>query len=400
MKIKLASEGKGNEVLHQNKWYRKDVEYDVDFSTAMRLKRNPDFVVDMQYEQFPYDPESWSKRKEVAIIEDIDPFSGWGNVGMNLIKYSPEIKFAQVGKLWGVREPSVIAASQRSVNHNGAALWHTQPKSEWLLSPFSRNLAITPFETTRVPQSWVSRLNFMDAVLVPCEQNIQMMKDSGVTVPVELIHWGVDTDKFRKLERRAGRPFTFGHMGALSIRKGTDILVRAFLAAFPDNPNVRLLNKTSHRGYPFMAKDPRIVVKMGEASHEDLMQDFFAEIDCFVYPTLGEGFGLAIPEAMATGVPAIATGWSGPCEYMRDDVGWTIDYTLDKAREFDANVYREDCGNWAIPDFDHLMHLMRYAYDHQDETRRKGDAAAAYIAEEWTWKAQIPLFHKALATHL
>jgi glycosyltransferase involved in cell wall biosynthesis len=34
--------------------------------------------------------------------------------------------------------------------------------------------------------------------------------------------------------------------------------------------------------------------------------------DAFVLPTRGEGWGLPILEAMAAGVPAIATNWSGP----------------------------------------------------------------------------------------
>ena len=38
--------------------------------------------------------------------------------------------------------------------------------------------------------------------------------------------------------------------------------------------------------------------------------------DCFVLPTRGEGWGLPIIEAMACGVPVIATSWSAQCDFM------------------------------------------------------------------------------------
>ena len=49
---------------------------------------------------------------------------------------------------------------------------------------------------------------------------------------------------------------------------------------------------------------------------------------------------------------------------------------------------------------DHLVFLMRYAYEHQDEVRAKGKAAAQYVREQWSWGAQIGLFEDALNKHL
>lgn len=386
---------------YDNRWYKKNIEYDVDFSTAMRLKRHDDFYVDFPYHKNPYDPSIWKDHRQATFVSDIDASSGWGNVGTNLIRYSPKEQFSLIGKLWDVRDPSVVAAMRREINPNSAAIWHEQPKAAWMLSPFSRNIAIVPFETTRVPPSWVPRLNSMDAVFVPCEQNVQMMRDSGVTVPLEVIHWGVGRDMLVPVIRTPRDDvFTFGTMGALSIRKGTNILVKAFELAFPTEQDVQLICKTSNRGYPFMTNDKRVRVQVGPVPHSELLEDFFSKVDCFVFPTLGEGFGFPPLEAMATGIPAIVTGWSGPMEYMTPEVGWTIDYSMDEAKEFSDKVYREPCGEWAIPDMKHLIHLMRYAYEHRNEVREKGAAAAQYVREKWTWEKQIHLFHEALDKHL
>lgn len=392
---------KGREILFQGKWYPMGKPIDVDFSTAVRMRHDMHAII--PYIKNPYDPSLWHDRQIATFIADINATSGWGNVGLNLMRYSRFAKFSLVGKAQYVRDPYISAASSRPVEMNSAAIWHDQPKAEWLISPFSRNIAIVPFETTLIPPTWVPRINSFEALFVPCEQNKQMMLDSGITIPIEVIHWGVDVEKFYELERKESSTFTFGHMGALSRRKGTHILIDAFTRAFPKEQDVRLICKTSGMHYPFMTKDRRVEVQMGPVSHEELMTDFFARADCFVFPTLGEGFGLPPLEAMATGIPAIVTGWSGPEEYMRDDVGWRIEHTMDDAREFSdprSGVYKEPCGQWAIPTIDHLVYLMRYAYEHRDEVKAKGKRAAQYVREEWTWPAQIGLFEAALNKHL
>lgn len=404
MKVRLADSIKSKELLspYDGKWYKKGTEYEVGFSLAMRMRMDGDFVVDFPYQSNPYDSSLWRDRKAFTLLSAVDPYSGWGNVGNAFVKYSPNMEIALVGSAFGVDNSVTATALHRPVEPGSAGVWHNQPKSEWLLTPFSRNIAITPFETTQIPSSWVARLNFMNAVFVPCAQNVGMMRDSGVTSPIEIIHWGVDTDKFHPIQRKTERPFTFGHMGALSIRKGTDILVEAFCAAFPKKiKDVRLICKTSNRGYPFAVPgEDRIKIQMGEVSYSDLMDRFFSEINVGVFPTRGEGWGMPLTESMATGIPIIATGWSGPMEFMDPNDGWLLDYTMEEATVFTKTVYGEECGQWAKPSFDHLVYLLRYCYEHQDEVKEKGKKAGERMLRDFTWQNKIKMFHDALARHL
>ena len=103
---------------------------------------------------------------------------------------------------------------------------------------------------------------------------------------------------------------------------------------------------------------------------------------------------------MATGVPVIATNWSGPVDFVNDKVGWLLDYQLVPAVDFEKNVYKEYCGDWAEPSFDHLVKLFRYAYEHQDEVKEKGNIAAEYVKNEWTWEKKILMYVEALSKHL
>lgn len=388
---------KASTVFFNGKFFDTNKLIDVSFTEALRLGRL--FKVVRDKGTNPYNPDQWKVNKSFCLANDVDSSSGWGNVAMNLTRslskkgYDPRL----LGRTFGPVDPYVNSIMHKDIPTDVAAVWHDQPRDYWLDSPFGRNLVILPFETTQIPKTWVLKINLMDHMMVPCKQNIQMMRDSGVTIPIDLIHWGVDPKKFSLIERLDDGVFTFGHMGALSIRKGTDLVVKAFELAFPPTvKDVALRCKTSLHHYLFMSKDPRIKVDMTAVTHEELIKDFFTKSDIFVFPTRGEGFGLTPLEAMATGIPAIVTGWSGPVEYMNPDVGWILDYTMAPATEFSERVYKEYCGDWAEPSLDDLVAKMRYAYEHQDEVKAKGLAAAEYVKQNWLWDDKINMLIQVL----
>lgn len=398
MKIKINNP-KVASVLLDGTFHDTNREIEVSFGEAMRLSRVAN--VEMFFDYAPYNPSLFKDAKKFAFISDIDGVSGWGNVSQNLIRYSsPEYKISQIGRTMDISDNAVIQTRYNPVSQDMEVVIHEQPKEYWLNSGFEKKLCIVPFETTVIPASWIRRINACEVLMVPCKQNIEAFKNSGVTIPIELIHWGVDPDKFSELKRVGGRPFTFGTMGALSTRKGTDILVKAFEKAFPNGEDVRLICKTSFNQYHFLSKDKRIKVDMTPVPHDELIEQFFQKVDCFVFPTRGEGFGLTPLEALATGIPAIVTDWSGPCEYMTDEVGWKLRYEMVDATDFSTGVYKEDCGQWAEPSLDHLVELMRYAFEHQDEVKEKGTKAAQYVRDNWLWSDKIKMFHDVIKKYL
>lgn len=388
--------GRESSILYDGRFWDTGVPLDGNFSEIFRLMRIAKVNVD--WESVAYDPRLWKEEKFFNFMGDVDMTSGFGGVSYSLIKQSVENKYlvALAGRFLDVKDPTLFAARNRPLLQSGAMVWHDQPRDNWAYSPFRKNVAIVPFETTVIPRSWIGRINSFDALLVPCKQNIEAFRESGVKVPIGLIHWGVDPKRFAPVERPQRPIFTFGTMGYLSVRKGTDVLIEAFREAFPVEQDVALICKTSCNNYPFMVKDKRIKVIIGSSTFEEMEREFTKEIDCFVFPTRGEGFGLTPLEMMATGVPAIVTGWSGPMEYMTPEVGWLIDHAMVPAIPFTKDVYKEECGDWAEPSKAHLVQLLRYAYEHQQEVKEKGAAAAKYVQDNWLWKDKIGMFHEAL----
>lgn len=112
----------------------------------------------------------------------------------------------------------------------------------------------------------------------------------------------------------ANRPFTFGNVGAQPLRKGFLYLLQAWEKL--KLPNARLLLRTDARLDKFPAlrsllqRLPNIEI-VGYVNH---MGDFYRRCDAFVFPTVDDGFGMALTEAMAHGLPSIATDHCGATE--------------------------------------------------------------------------------------
>jgi hypothetical protein len=87
---------------------------------------------------------------------------------------------------------------------------------------------------------------------------------------------------------------------------------------------------------------------------------------------------------MATGLPLIATDWSGPAEYLAPQDSFPLSYRLVETQGV-ACYHGRYLGKWAEPDYEHLRALMRHLYEHPEEAAEKGRLAAERVHREWTW---------------
>ena len=193
-----------------------------------------------------------------------------------------------------------------------------------------RIVRYTMWESTQIPHEQITESNATCALIyVPCRQNIRAYLECGLRAPLKLLPHGVNPERFPLLERvRTGdEPFTFGAIGAFSPRKGIDVLMRAFHDEFAPREHVRLLLKATYADHGLEPPDPRIQVLVGFLPDEEL-RNVLRACDAFVLPSRGEGFGLPGLEAMSTGLPLIATNWSGPADYLDPADSYPLDYEL------------------------------------------------------------------------
>jgi len=113
------------------------------------------------------------------------------------------------------------------------------------------------------------------------------------------------------------------------------------------------------------------------------MRHLYNSFDCYLNVTLGEGFGLAILEAMACGIPSLVTDFGAMKELSNFRV---------KVKEwFSGSVD----SFFAVPDTEHMVGQMEKIYN-SDKLREKYKKEGLKKAKELTWDKSVVKIEKGL----
>ncbi|MEO7704713.1 MAG: glycosyltransferase family 1 protein [Thermoflexales bacterium] len=151
---------------------------------------------------------------------------------------------------------------------------------------------------------------------------------------IDVIYHGVDPGFRPRSEHEvAGTLIRYGlkagyvlHVGAISPKKNIETLVRAFAALRADGYSGQLLlvgpvyEKLAGVPLERLRRETGLgdaLIVAGRVSDADV-KDLMAGAALFVFPSMYEGFGLAVAEAMASGVPVIAARAGAVAEVVKD----------------------------------------------------------------------------------
>ena len=257
-------------------------------------------------------------------------------------------------------------------------------------------IGYTMLEVTGIPKEWVKQANAMDEVWVPSSFNVETFRNSGVKAPIHIVPLGVDVNFFNpKIDNyKKHNKYTFLSVFEWGERKAPEILLRSYAKAFNKRDDVLLICKIINNDGTInvekeinklgLPKDMAEVIVLSNYIIPDYqMPTLYRSADCFVLPTRGEGWGMPVLEAMGCGLPVIATAWSSQMDFMTKDNAYLLNIKgLSKA---EAKCPYYDGFSWADPDKDHLVELLRYVYNNQDEGKAKGLYASKEVAQKWTW---------------
>lgn len=254
-------------------------------------------------------------------------------------------------------------------------------------TPCDLVIALFFWEESLIPWEMVEQLNrSFKAVFAPSRFVAKALIDSGVAIPVRAIGYAPRLDRFAALaaERQtqpAGGKFTFLHVSSAFPRKGVDLLLEAFAAAFAGHADsVRLVIKSFPNPHNEVARQieqlrathpalPEIVLIDRDLAEDDMLA-LYRDADAMVLPSRGEGFNLPAAEAMAAGIPLIVTGAGGHVDFIEDRDAILLPWRMEPSRSHFATGE----ALWLAPDLQSLIDALAALFD--DAKFAGGEAAA------------------------
>lgn len=285
-------------------------------------------------------------------------------------------------------------------------------------------LLFTMMETRRLHKDYVERCNCADEIVVPSEWCKEVFLESGVKKPLAVVPLGVDLDIYKPDVEPIGfsknlKPFIFLSVFGWSLRKGYDVMLRAFLEEFTSDDPVSLLISSRYFGSTDESKKQVIrndiarisstvtnpkkpqVILFGDVLSDEMMPRLFAAADCYVLISRGEGFGLPYAEAGACKIPVIGTRYSGHTDFLNDENSWLVD--VDGFRSAETTLawisyFYEDAefpifGSKAV---EQTRYFMRQAFEKKEVREEKANKLHQRIVADYGWPSCVNKMHEKL----
>lgn len=185
------------------------------------------------------------------------------------------------------------------------------------------------------------------------------------------VPYGVDLSRFRQVLKEDD-VFRVIFAGGMSIRKGVHYLLRAFSELRLPNAELMLIGSMNEEMRPFfkrynVAKSSKeknaTIYHVGHVPQAELYK-YYSQGSVFVIMSVEEGLALVQPQAMACGLPVVATVATGAEDIVRDgEDGFVI----------------------PVGGVEELKEKLTYFYENPEEQKRMGRSARRRVSSGFTW---------------
>lgn len=185
--------------------------------------------------------------------------------------------------------------------------------TNWSLAPR------TPFYQSSTFQEWreiqLAEWQLADTVIVASQYSFRAIALVEPTVKPKLrvVPLTVNLSAYFPYQRvrdyQGDRPLRVLFVGTVNLRKGIPYLLSAFQKIKPDAAQLRVVGGIQIKAERIAQFQDQVIFE-GPVPHVQIPK-IYSEADLFIFPTISDGFGAVMLEAMATGLPVIATDYCG-----------------------------------------------------------------------------------------
>lgn len=204
-------------------------------------------------------------------------------------------------------------------------------------------------------QSWRDECSTADSIIVNSEWSRQLLASASIdTSHVDVVPIAYEPDANAPIARRVyplefnrERPLRVLFLGAAKLRKGIIETIEA-ARALCNHPVMFNIVGSDPDGY--MVENELENIQYFGSKARDLVHRFYAESDIFLFPTHSDGFGMVQIEALAAGLPVIASrncanlvrhGWNGLI--LEDVTGRAIAQSIEHILDHPDQLEKMSC---------------------------------------------------------
>ena len=299
------------------------------------------------------------------------------------------------------------------------------------------NIGVTAgIETNKVAPIWLQKCNEMDKVITISEhskrglvetiyEGVDQRTNKNVTLKnlrdVDVVHYPVKQyDNLPKLDLNLDTKFNFLTVAQWGPRKNINNTITWFIEEFIDNPDVGLVVKTFIKGgniidrytiskeldsfvKKYENRKCKIYFMHGDLNDEEMHSLYTNDsIHALVSLTHGEGFGLPLFEAAYSGLPVIATDWSGHLDFLykptKDKKGKEklkphfarVDFDLQPVQQhavWDGVIQKDSM--WAYPQQGSYKMKLREVYKDYSRFKSQAGNLQKWVCENFEESKQL-----------
>ena len=348
---------------------------------------------------------------------------GYGVAGVNILKAlyedGVEVSFFPIGQPQVTNEEDAYAvrrgmrlAQTFDPQAPCVKIWHQNQMAERIGS--GKFIGFPIFELDTFNDLEKHHLNSCDELMV-CSQwarkvvtgnNFGYYKADGrpkLPPKTHVVPLGVDVEIFKPASVRQDDKTIFFNCGKWEVRKGHDILIKAFQKVLEHGENAELWMMCTN---PFNSPEedarwhqlynhPKVrLIPRAETQAE--VYNIMSQVDCGVFPSRGEGWNLELLEMMAAGKHVVATDYSAHTEFCTKENAGLVSIK-DTESAFDGKWFFGQ-GNWAKigahEELDLYMKMMKYILDKKGTVNLEGIKTAKAFSWQNTAREMIKCLKK------
>jgi len=217
---------------------------------------------------------------------------------------------------------------------------------------------------SKIIEKEIKEFKESDYICIPSSFVKKTFLENGVSENKLIqIPYGVDLSNFKQIPKD-DNVFRIVFAGTVCIRKGVQYLLQAFKELNLKNSELVLIGNVADDIKNVLSKYNDLNVKIKYIPHFELYKEY-SQGSVFVLSSIEEGLARVIPEAMACGLPVIATTNTGGEDVVRDGIdGFII----------------------PIRDVEKLKEKISYLYENPEICQKMGQNAKQRVKSGFSWE--------------